>query len=246
MTSLIVTCAAGLFTLGFLVVERLTGLPDKPNPPGPGQSSGGDVKPPEPYSRPISLVKVEGDGATFAVLTYQNFAVRAIDESGNPATGIKVEWTTPVGGDKAYVNITSNDGRSSATNLYTFPNPGPYEQVAAVAAPDTQVGFSSTSTVKVVGPTVKFVFHQQLPVSKACADGEYKEGNAMAWNLSNTSDGLQLKRTDGGCWANLVSDGTNWKGTLQCSNGASYPVVVMPNEGCTELSSSLSWFKLTK
>jgi hypothetical protein len=248
-TSLAVTCAAGVFTVIFLMVNRLpappvpsNGSPSNGNSSnGVGGSSNGDHDP-----RHIALVKVEGDGVIFSTLAFKSFVVKAIDENGNPAPGVKIVWSTPIGGDKAYVDVTVNDGRSSATNLYSFPTPGLYEQIAAVAAPDAQIGWGSISSVKVVGPAVKFAFHLQPEVGNACADGQYKEGNSMTWSLSHTPDGLALRRTDGACWAALVADGVNWKGTLQCNNNSSYPVVLMPNEGCTELPSSISWFKLNK
>lgn len=91
-------------------------------------------------------MKVDGDGIA-SILKFHNFVVKAVDKQGNPVAGAKIAWSTPAGGNKAYIDVTGVGGMSRATNLYTFPPPGLYEQVASVAADNTQIGGTTTSSM---------------------------------------------------------------------------------------------------
>ncbi len=196
-------------------------------------------------SQNIYLVKIDGDGAAFPVGKYQNFLVKAVNSHGNPVAGVKIAWSTPVGGDKAYVNVTANDGTASATNLYTFPSAGPYEEVAAIVPDDTQVGFTSTSALKDTKSAVKFEYSQG--VETVCGNGHYHEpSNAATWTCTHVGNAVELHRSDNSCSASLSPLNGQWSGTLQCTNGASYQLTATPTSDWSEIDSSLSWFKLNE
>jgi hypothetical protein len=190
---------------------------------------------------PISLVKVDGDGIA-SILKFHNFVVKAVDTQGNPVAGVKIAWSTPTGGNKAYVDVTGVGGMSTATNLYSFPTPGLYEQVASVATDNTQIGWTTTSASHVAGPTVKFKYNQLEET--ACADGDFHEENSLTWTYKRDDKTVELK-SDDRCWVTFTSP-NSWSGKLECNNGLSNPVTLKPNADCSEISSSLSWFKLHK
>ena len=193
--------------------------------------------------RRVTLVKVDGDDAVFAVGKYHNFVVKAFDSNGNPAVGVKIAWSTPVGGTKAYVDVTNNQGTSSATNLYTFPAAGLYEQLAQVVPDDTLIGWTTTSVISATGPIVKYKYTQQL--QSGCPGGQYHEQNGIIWTLTHIGNNIELKRDGDVCAVTLTSpDNSKWSGTLQCTNGASYPVTMTPNVDCSLIPSSQPWFTL--
>ena len=154
--------------------------------------------------------------------------------------------STPVGGDKAYVDVTNDDGTSTATNIYTFPAAGKYEQVATIAVPETALGFTSSSTVKTVGPGVTFVYSQAIEAAAACSDGIYSEGSNLQWTLTRDIDTLHFVRMDQACSADFTFSDEKWDGTLRCAGGATYTAELFPSESCDEARSSLNWFTLRK
>jgi hypothetical protein len=106
----------------------------------------------------VALQKLKGDNQTITLTQFSSFVIKAVDGSGAPVRGLKIAWQTPACGPRLYIDETTEDGTSSATNMCSVLQPGRYEQTATPVATDLDKGFTDSGRLAPQGDAVTFSF----------------------------------------------------------------------------------------
>lgn len=169
-----------------------------------------------------------------------------------PARDCKVQWTLDGNSEVVTTQPFGLPPKSPGSfNLQRkAPDaPGQYKSKAVIGCADSVSASSSPGLVLVaeraaLAPEKVSPSSPPSQKSMTCLEGEYFEGNTISWNLKRTDNLVEMKRSDGACWASFSRSSDKWEGSLECNNGAKYDAALIPSEDCTAIPTTLAWFKL--
>jgi hypothetical protein len=172
------------------------------------------------------------------LVSSNSFALRFTADQG---VWVKITNTTV---HLTQANINISDGPGSVTYCATSMGIVPLGSVvlhAAVFGERTEFKVVVTTGAQDVAHLAINVY--ALPV--ACRSGQYYEINPrLNWNLTFSGSSLTGQRVPGGCSLSLSRQGQTWNGTLAC--GHPQNLIMRPNLACTQFTSNIPSFRLTR
>lgn len=174
------------------------------------------------------------------LVSSNSFALRFTADQG---VWVKITNTTV---HLTQANISISDGPGSVTYCATSIGIVPLGSVifhTAVFGERTEFKVVVTTGAQDVAQLGVNVY--ALPV--ACKNGTYHEiAPNLTWNLTFSGNSLTGVRADRFCSFTLSRHGQTWSGPAGCKNGTHSNLVMRANGACTEFTTNVPTFRLTR
>jgi hypothetical protein len=103
------------------------------------------------------------------------------------------------------------------------------------------------NATEILAPTAHNVNGNPWQGPVECTNGSFYEINPnLNWNLIFSGSSLNGERSPGGCSLSLLRQGGTWNGALLCNGEPDQNLIMRPNDSCTQFTSNISTFRLTR